>query len=136
MAKAPLRNQEILSDLSAHNQAMSLPIDEVVRHLVDLLGAPNVAVIGGVGETRAVRQWMSGREPQRSHALRFALQIGTMIAASTDRELARAWFHGSNPHLDDGIPLLLLRDAPLQEIQSRLMEAARAFASHPKSVTQ
>ena len=129
MARQVQEMREVLSDIGAHSQAMSLPIAEVVAQLVDLLGATNVAVIGGVLETRAVRQWMSGREPQRSHVLRFALQIGTMIAASTDQELARAWFHGSNPYLDDAIPLLLLRDMPLAEVQGKLMSAARAFAS-------
>ena len=119
----------VLSDHLAHSQAMSLPINEVVEELVDLLGATNVAVIGGVGETRAVEQWILGRKPQRPHVLRFALQIATMIAASTERELARAWFHGSNPYLDDAIPLLLLREVPLPEIQVKLMGAARAFAS-------
>jgi len=128
--KSAVSNQVVLSDHVAHNQAISLPINEVVRQLVDLLGATNVAVIGGVGETRAVEQWILGRKPQRSHQLRFALQIATMIAASSERELARAWFHGSNPYLDDAIPLLLLRDAPLPEIQAKLMAAARAFASH------
>lgn len=127
--KSAQLHQDVLSDHLAHGQAISLPIDEVVKQLVDLLGATNVAVIGGVSETRAVEQWMSGRKPQRSHVLRFALQIGTMIAATTERELARAWFHGSNPYLDDAIPLLLLRDLPLPEIQGKLMAAARAFAS-------
>jgi hypothetical protein len=133
MAKE-VQTRDVLSDLGAHSQAMSLPIAEVVAQLVDLLGATNVAVIGCVRETRAVQQWMSGREPQRSHALRFAYQIGTMIAASSDRELARAWFHGSNPYLDDAIPLLLLRDMPLPEIQGKLVSAARAFASQSKKL--
>jgi len=128
--KSAAPNQDVLSDQLAHSQAISLPINEVVKQLVDLLGATNVAVIGGVGETRAVDQWILGRKPQRSHVLRFALQIGTMIAARTERELARAWFHGSNPYLDDAIPLLLLRDAPLPEVQVKLMTAARAFAAH------
>jgi hypothetical protein len=122
-------NESILTDQAAHSHAMSLPISEVVRQLVDLLGATNVAVIGGVGEARAAEQWILGRKPQRSHVLRFALQIATMIASATERDLARAWFHGSNPHLDDAIPLLLLRDVPLPEIQGKLMAAARAFSA-------
>jgi len=129
LMKSAQLHQDVLSDHLAHVQAMSLPIDEVVKQLVDLLGATNVAVIGGVSETRAVEQWMSGRKPQRSHVLRCALQIGRMIAAAAEGELARAWIHGSNTSLDDAIPLLLLRDLPLPEIQGKLMAAARAFAS-------
>jgi hypothetical protein len=115
------------SDLVAHDFAMSAPLSAVVAELIDLLGAPLVATIGGVGETRAVQQWMAGRQPQRPQVLRFALQVAMMIASSAERELARAWFLGSNPHLGDETPALLLRDSELSEIQPRIMTAARAF---------
>ena len=119
---------EVFSDIDAHGHAMEIPIQEVVRELVDLLGAPLVAVIGGVGETRAVSQWLGNRAPQRPNVLRFALQLATMIARTIDREMARAWFEGSNPHLDDAVPALLLRDNPLADVHANLMAAARAFA--------
>ena len=124
-------NIPIRTDFDAHAHAMSLPIQDVVKELTDLLGATNVAVIGGVTETRAVQQWTTDREPQRAHVLRFALQIATMIAAVADRDLARAWFHGSNPHLDDAVPLMMLRNLPLIDIQGKLMAAARIFAARP-----
>jgi hypothetical protein len=114
----------------AHNEAMSLPIPTVVGRLVGLLGATTVAEIAGVKETRAVQQWASGeREPQRSHVLRFALQLAMMISTVTSRHMAGAWFHGANPHLDDQIPIVLMRDQPLESIQVRLMAAVRSFAS-------
>jgi hypothetical protein len=83
-----------LSAFEAHDEAMGLPMAEVVRRLVDYLGASTVAAIGGVNETRAVRQWMSiaGREPQRPHVLRFALQIASMIASENDQDVVQAWF--------------------------------------------
>lgn len=118
----------VSSELDAHNRAMSIPISDVVRELVDLLGATTVAVIGGVGETRAVQRWMTDREPQRPHVLRFALQVGMTIASSADREIARAWFHGSNPALRDQSPMLVLRNQPLHEIQAAVLGAARAFS--------
>jgi hypothetical protein len=108
---------------------MEIPIEEVVRELIALLGTTTVAVIGGVKETRAVTQWLSGRAPQRPHVLRFALQLATMIASDADREIARAWFHGSNPQLSDAIPMMLLRDGDLRDIQGPLLTAARSFAA-------
>jgi hypothetical protein len=114
-------------DLQAHDHAMSIPIRQVVRELTDLLGTPTVAVIGGVGETRAVYQWMHDREPQRPHVLRFALQVATMIASTSDRHIARAWFHGSNPRLGDEIPMFQLRDRALADVQGPILGAARAF---------
>jgi hypothetical protein len=118
-----------LSDHDSHNHAMEMPIADVVRELVDLLGLTIVAVVGGVSETRAVQQWISGRKPQRQNVLRFALQLATMIAAEGDGEMARAWFECSNPHLDDSSPALLLRNASMVDVQGPLMAAARSFAS-------
>lgn len=112
----------------AHERAMSLPIERVVKELVALLGLTTVATIGGVGETRAVAQWGSGRAPQRPNVLRFTLQVASMILNEKDPDVARAWFHGSNPHLRDQVPAVLLRDKPLAEVQGEIMAAARAFA--------
>jgi hypothetical protein len=114
----------------AHDDAMGLPMNEVVRRLVAYLGATTVAAIGGVNETRAVQQWMNagGREPQRPHVLRFALQIASMIASKTDGDVVQAWFQGSNPHLADEVPATMLRSRSLSDIQGPIMAAARSFA--------
>lgn len=118
-----------LSAAEAHTQAMSLPIADIVRLLLELLDATTVAVIGGVQETRAVHGWLTGREPQRPQVLRFALQLATMIADERDAEFCKAWFHGSNPHLNDRVPMIMLRDLPLSETQPGLLAAARLFAA-------
>jgi hypothetical protein len=114
----------------AHNQAMALPLGSVVAQLSDLLGATTVAAIGGVHETRAVQHWIDGeRAPQRAHVLRFALQLALMISSLSTRDLARAWFYGSNPHLDDLTPVQLLRDQSLEAVQVPLMIAVRSFVA-------
>ncbi len=87
-------------------------------------------MVGGVSETRAVQQWMTDREPQRPHVLRFALQVATMVAEQgADQSVVRAWFQGCNPHLNDAVPALLLRSEPLEKIQPGLLAAARLFAA-------
>ena len=122
----------LLSASEAHNEAMSLPISQVVQRLSDVLGATATAAIGGVKETRAVQEWLSGaRAPQRPHVLRFALQLALMMCSLASREFARAWFHGANPALGDRVPLVLLRDEPLESVQVPLMTAARTFAARP-----
>jgi hypothetical protein len=120
-------------EIRAHEYAISSDIREVVRELVDALGATMVAAIGGVSETRAVKQWMTDREPQRPHVLRFALQLAWVICEKGDRGTARAWFQALNPHLNDAVPLLLLRERQLTDIQGPLMAAARAFMPRPVS---
>lgn len=117
------------NDRSAHETAMRLDMQEVVRHLVQILGATDVALIAGVQETRAVQQWMSTREPQRGNVLRFTLQLALTIAHRTDARTAHAWFFGSNPALDGSAPAYLLKDRPLNEVQKPLLDAARHFAS-------
>jgi hypothetical protein len=129
MQTEPNKSKERMSDAQAHASAMSMPIGDVVARLVTLLGATTVAVIGGVSETRAVTQWVDGRTPQRQNVLRFALQVAAMIGGDGETELVRAWFFGSNPHLGDQVPMVMLRDLPLNEISSSLMAAARAFAA-------
>ncbi len=121
--------RSILSAGDAHSQAMSSPIAEIVRRLLELLDATTIAVIAGVQETRAVHGWLSGREPQRPQVLRFALQLATMIATSADAEFCKAWFHGSNPNLNDRVPMIMLRDLPLSEVQGVLLAAALLFAA-------
>ncbi len=83
-----------------------------------------------------MQQWLVDREPQRQHVLRFALQIALMLSSSADREYARAWFHGANPRLDDRIPMILLRDLPLEDVQRPLLNAARAFATRGEHAAQ
>lgn len=123
-----------LGATEAHHQAMGIPLSLVVEQLVDILGATDAATIGGVKETRAVAQWLSGeRLPQQPHRLRFALQLATMIGSATHKGLVRAWFHGSNPELDDATPVVMLRDRPLEEIQTALMLAARSFAARTRT---
>ncbi|MGZ3507338.1 MAG: hypothetical protein ACXVAC_02925 [Vulcanimicrobiaceae bacterium] len=129
------KEQGPMTDLEAHDRAMSLPISEVVGELVELLGATTVAAIAGVSETRAVNQWTLGRMPQRPHVLRFALQIASMIAEGRDHESVQAWFQGCNPHLDDAIPALMLRTRPLPEVQGALIAAARSFANRASNHT-
>jgi hypothetical protein len=126
-----MRDQERLkrSDLEAHDWVTGLTIHEVVRELTDILGATTVAVIGGVKEARAVQQWMEDRVPQQPHVLRFALQLAAMLTNNTDREFAKAWFHSPNPRLEDRIPMLILRDVPLEQSQGEMLRAARAFSA-------
>jgi hypothetical protein len=125
----------IRSDFDAHDYVVRLPIREVVRELVQLLGSTTVAAVGGVKETRAVQQWTIDREPQRPHVLRFALQLALMLTSRADREFTQAWFHAANPRVDDRIPMLLLRDLPLAQIQRPLLNAARAFVARNDEVS-
>lgn len=113
----------------AHERAMQMSMEEVVRALVDLLGLTTVAVLGGVKETRAVNQWMAGREPQRPDVLRFALQLAFMLSTLKGKSVARAWFQGTNPRLEGRSPAILLHNRPTDEVKQQILSAAEQFAA-------
>jgi hypothetical protein len=111
-------------------QAIRAPFDQVAARLRDLLGPKLTAYLGAVKETRAVNQWAAGdREPSEAVQLRLrlALQVALMIAEPDGEAVARAWFQGMNPQLDDRSPARLLREGDLDEVGPEVLRAARAF---------
>lgn len=117
-------------DLTAHTEAMRATFPEVVTRLRDLLGAQLVAYLGGVKETRAVRQWIeNGREPSQDvkDRLRTAYQVAMMIATVDGQTVTQSWFQGLNPQLEDRSPARLLREGDLDDVGQEVLGAARAF---------
>jgi hypothetical protein len=106
----------------------------LVKALRDLLGAKLVAYLGGVRETRAVRQWAEGTRAVQDKAdelrLRLAYQVASLIAEHDDADVVQAWFQGLNPQLDDRSPARLLREGELDEVGPLVLTAARTFAAN------
>lgn len=119
-------------DLEAYEHAARVEFPVLVKELSDLLGPKLVAYIAGVREVRAVRQWGAGereaREPIPAR-LRLALQVAWLIARHDSASVARAWFQGLNPQLDDRSAARLLREGNLDEVGPQILSAARAFVS-------
>jgi hypothetical protein len=46
-----------------------------------------------------------------------------------DSNLVQAWFQRMNPRLNDAAPARLLRDGDLEQVEPRLVAAAREFAA-------
>ena len=110
---------------------MRAPFTDVAGELRELLGARLAAYLGGVSETRAVRQWAEGdRAPgeQTQQRLRVGLQVALMLNQSDGPEVTQAWFQGLNPQLDDRSPARLLREGDVDEVGPLVLAAARAFA--------
>jgi hypothetical protein len=106
---------------------------ELVTALRNLLGAKLVAYIGGVKETRAVRQWAEGSRKIASRddveRLRVAYRAARMINVRDNTQVVQAWFQGLNPFLDDVSPARLLRDSDIDADGPRVIAAAREFAA-------
>ena len=118
--------------LHAYEQSVRLATSALVGELRDLLGAKLVAYLGGVRETRAVRQWADGtravQDEADEHRLRLAYQAAALIAATDDPGVVQAWFQGLNPQLEDRSPARLLREGNVDEVGPMVLAAARAFA--------
>ncbi len=119
-------------DLEAYEHAARIDFPVVVKELADLLGPKLVAYLGGVTETRAVRQWADREREARDPIparLRLALQIALLLARHDNPRVAQAWFQGLNPQLDDRSPARILREGELDEVGPLVLSAARAFVS-------
>jgi hypothetical protein len=122
-------------DSTAHGRSVRLPIPELVSELRDALGAKLVAYLGGVRETRAVRQWADGERTiqngDQERRLRLAHQLTAIITGRDSGAVAGAWFQGLNPDLADRSPARMLREGDLDEVGPQVLSAARAFAAGP-----
>ena len=117
-------------DYAAHTRAVRASFPEVVTALREILGAKLCAYLGSVKETRAINEWAEGaREPSEAvqRRLRLAFQVAGAIAEIEGPEVARAWFQGLNPQLEDRSPARLLREGDLDEVGPEVIGAERAF---------
>lgn len=116
--------------IDMHLQLLGRSSSDVTKGLVDVLGAPLVAVIGGAKDTRSVRQWLTGSGPREASLLRLrtALQIVEILSQRFEGDMVRAWFTGMNPLLDDKSPLIVLADEDERKFPAVIL-AARRFAA-------
>lgn len=120
-------------DLAAHHSAMRLEPAVLDTELRDLLGAKLVAYLGGVQETRAVRQWAEGTRVvsggEDLQRLRVAYHAARLLAERDTTPVIQAWFQGLNPALGDRSPARLLREGTVDEVGPQVLAAARQFAA-------
>jgi hypothetical protein len=55
------------------------------------------------------------------------LQVTRMLRDYDSPVVSRAWMIGTNPELEDRVPVRLLRAGKLGEVGSEILRAARAF---------
>jgi hypothetical protein len=119
-------------DLEAYEHAARVDFPVVVEELSEFLGPKLVAYIAGGCEAGAMRQWSTGEREARAPIparLRLALRVAWLIAQHDSASVARAWFQGLNPQLDDRSVARLLREGELDEVGPQILTAARAFVS-------
>lgn len=111
---------------SAHRTTVELSTQEVARQLADNLGINLAAYIVSRNE-QTFRRWVDGtQQPTLSteRLLRSALYVFELVAeADRTRHVARSWFIGMNPQLNELSPAEVLRDGNAREV----VAAAQAY---------
>jgi hypothetical protein len=105
-----------------------LETPDIVRFLQDTLGSKLTAYIAKVSDAKMVGRWASGDSKpaaEREKRLRNAYQVFQELLKEEDEYVARAWFIGMNPQLNDDAPSDWLREDRAKDV----MAAARAFVS-------
>ena len=112
----------------AHRRTVTLEVAGIAGFLQDTLGSKLTAYIAGVTDPKMVTRWAGGHSKpgaERERRLRAAYQVFQLLLEAEDEHVARAWFIGMNPQLDDEAPADCLRAGQTKDV----MTAARAFLS-------
>lgn len=109
-----------------YRKTAQLSTADIARFLQDTLGSKLTAYILGLKDPKMVGKWADGAKPadDREKLLRDTHTIFQTILQSEDEYVARAWFIGMNPNLDDEAPADVLKEGKVKDV----LAAARAYA--------
>lgn len=109
----------------AHARALDKGILDIIGALRVQLGQALLAIIV-MKSPRTIKRWanQSVRVPQAiEQLLRDTYQVVELLTLAESPEVARAWFMGMNPQLDDQSPAEVLATGRVRDV----MAAARVF---------
>ena len=112
---------------SAHELAVDHDQKEELRALVAALGKHTVAAVFGI-DARAIERWLKPGvqlKVEDERRLRDAFQVFSLIEEADDARVARAWFLGMNPQLNDDSPVEQLAAGNAREV----LAAARSYVN-------
>ncbi|MQY23560.1 hypothetical protein [Nocardia macrotermitis] len=116
--------------VTSHAETSRLPASELARQLVHNLGPTLVALLADVRDRKLPYKWSQTDGPRPRDAALTRLQVAhrcwNMLSGTESADVARSWFIGANPHLDEESPAIAIRDGRYREV----ITAAVAFAHH------
>jgi hypothetical protein len=111
----------------AYRESVTAPLNEIAQKLQDLLTRQLTAHIIGVKDGKSITRWANGEVCEVRHEserrLRTTYEIVQLLTYFDSPQVARAWFIGLNPQLDDTSPAEAIHEGKLKEVRA----AARAF---------
>ena len=100
--------------IGIHKETTRLSTAELVRQLNSHLGPTLVAALAAVKDRKLPHKWAQsdGPEPRpvSLERLHMAHRIWRLISSSDGDTVARAWFIGANPRLDEESPIIAIRN--------------------------
>lgn len=103
-------------------ETSELGIREVVRRLNGGLGPTLVAGLAGSKDRRITHKWAKedGPEPNAKAARRllFAIRIWHELVGHSGEHVARLWFIGSNPWLEEDSPVEAIMEDRYREVRA------------------
>jgi hypothetical protein len=112
---------------TTHARTTTQDIHETTRQLVGQLGVTAVSYLAGAKDAKQAAKWQraDGPEPRlpARRRLMAAHRAWQLLATSENDYVARNWFVGANPRLEELSPLEALRSGQI----SQVMDAATAF---------
>jgi len=112
-----------------HRRAIGSDVATVTKMLQSHLGQALLAVIVN-SQPRTIARWISGQSTPSAATeklLRDVAQVFDVITTVDTPQVARAWFMGMNPQLDDNSPAEVLAEDP--GATRAVMAAARAYVT-------
>lgn len=104
-----------------------ITIHEISRQLVSHLGPTLVAMLAGVKDSKLPHKWSKadGPEPrlEANKRLQAAHRVWNKVSQVETEHVARNWFIGANPRLNEESPVEVLREGRISEV----VAAADAF---------
>lgn len=116
--------------VASHAASTRLGIHEIVRQLCGHLGPSLVATLANVNDPKLPHKWAraDGPEPRAESFRRLlgAHRVWVMLSAAENDHVARAWFIGANPRLDERAPVMALRDGLVAEVVAACLDFVEA----------
>lgn len=110
-----------------HKATSRFDSHELVRQLNAGLGPTLVAALAGASSRKQPYEWAKpdGPEPRSAawNRLQFAHQLWTTLSSEEGPDIARRWFIGGNPLLEESTPVMAIRE----DRHAAVRRAAQAF---------
>ncbi|AMB42030.1 hypothetical protein [[Arthrobacter] sp. ATCC 21022] len=109
-----------LTETQIHGATARMDIHQVVKALNDVLGSTLVAALTGSKDRKQPIRWAKPNGPKPStdftRRLQLAHRLWTSLEQAEGEHIARGWFIGGNPLLDEDTPLTAIREDRAKEV--------------------